>query len=366
MIDPNLQRLVFESDEAYSRSYDEQRLEWIADALDRHIRDCVEYRRLCASVGFSPEEFRRSGDYGLIPLLTTNTFKGREVTSDLQGELVRCYSSGTSGTVSTIVRDNPTLEAFVGSLHSGMREFWPIDDSRRAFVLAPQVVEPTDTWISYVFGFVETFYPTEFFVDPLFRPWRLWRALERVGQSEGIVILAPPSLLLQFLRWLKSENLELSLPADRTLVVTGGGWKDASGDNIGRDQLVAEIGQRLGLPADALRDTFNMVELNTALFQCEHGAIHVPPWLSVRALNPGTLAEQPDGADGVLAFVDPTATSYPAAYLSDDIGSVVSSSCFCGRHGRTLSYRRRLASVEERGCSRQLGRLAQEDSIVPA
>lgn len=350
-----LDHLVFESDRAYSDDFSGRQIEWIADALERHIQHCAAYARLAESQQFSLAEFRATGDLGTVPLLTTNTFKGNEVVSEQQGELVKCFSSGTRGTKSTVIRDNPTLEFFLGALHSGMREFWPIDDSRQAFVLAPQVAAPTDTWISYVFGFVETLYPTRFFVDGMFRPLSLWRALSDVGQDTGIVILAPPSLLASFLGWLDVEGLALDLPPERTLIVTGGGWKTAEGESISRDRLASDAARVLGVPTTALRDTFNMVELNTALFQCELGVTHIPPWLSVRALNPSTLDEQPDEVDGVLAFIDPTATSYPAAFLSDDIGHIRSEPCACGRRGKTLAYRRRLASIEERGCSRQLG-----------
>jgi long-chain-fatty-acid---luciferin-component ligase len=117
-----------------------------------------------------------------------------------------------------------------------------------------------------------------------------------------------------------------------------------------------EVRSRLGLAPKRIRDVFNMVELNTAIFECEAGAKHVPPWLEVTARSGEDLSVMPPGEAGILAYLDPTPLSYPGFVLSDDIGYVGAQECSCGRLGKTLVLQRRLKVVEERGCGRKMDR----------
>jgi long-chain-fatty-acid---luciferin-component ligase len=102
-----------------------------------------------------------------------------------------------------------------------------------------------------------------------------------------------------------------------------------------------------------------MVELNTVLFECDRHRLHIPPWLHVSARDPGTLDALPSGQTGVLAWLDPTAASYPAFLLSDDFGVVNDSACACGRSGESVAIVRRVRKVEARGCALKLDRAAQ-------
>jgi long-chain-fatty-acid---luciferin-component ligase len=91
------------------------------------------------------------------------------------------------------------------------------------------------------------------------------------------------------------------------------------------------------------------------LFECSHKAKHVPPWLYASARDPRTLAEVKSGEPGLLAFADPTPTSYPGFVLSDDFGSVSRRiPCPCGITSDTLTIERRVNKVETRGCALKL------------
>src|SRR5262249_1300905 len=113
---------------------------------------------------------------------------------------------------------------------------------------------------------------------------------------------------------------------------------------------------RLGVERSRVRDVFNMVELNTVLFECEASRKHVPPWLHVSARRAADMSVAPAGEVGLLCYLDPTATSYPGFVLSDDLGHIDDAQCPCGRYGETISISRRLTTIEDRGCGLSLDR----------
>ena len=128
-----------------------------------------------------------------------------------------------------------------------------------------------------------------------------------------------------------------------------------------RADLEERVADRLGVAADSFRDVFNMVELNSLIFECEHGHKHIPPWLYVDARSAATLAPVATGEPGLLAYLDPTPLSYPGFVLSDDVGAVCSLRCPCGIDGAVLQLQRRLSSIEERGCGMKMNRYHVEE-----
>jgi long-chain-fatty-acid---luciferin-component ligase len=358
----DLDELLYEGTDSYSRPVDEQRrLNWLADAAEHHLTVNPVYARLAAHAGFSVERLRDTGDASLIPVISSGTFKRRSLGSADNGWTRRCLSSGTNGSHSVIPRDERTLERFVGSVLHGLREFHGHTSLRRAFVLGPSADEAGDIWFSYVLTLVNLLYDTDFFVvGGELRLEALWRELSELPADVEPTIVAPPGLLLDFLSWMQAENRRVDLGSRGAFVVTAGGWKRRQADAVERGDLEALIDARLGIDRAHVRDAFNMVELNTVLFECEAARKHVPPWLLVRARRAADLSVAPAGEVGVLSYLDPTPLSYPGFVLSDDLGSVDDSQCPCGRYGDTVVLSRRLNTIEDRGCGLTLDRYGRK------
>jgi hypothetical protein len=94
---------------------------------------------------------------------------------------------------------------------------------------------------------------------------------------------------------------------------------------------------------------YGMTELLSQLYEPVLGSgvsgydSYVPaPWLRVRALDPITLAEVPDGTPGLLAFFDLANAASVCHVLTEDIGTV------SGGHVRLQG---RAVGAEPRGCS---------------
>lgn len=360
----SLDQMLFEGIDPYRHEAGDQRFRWILSAVRHHMEHSRVYRRLANSVGFELTQLESTHDLACIPLISSGSFK-RSLFGDLGPGVKRCTSSGTMGTQSVVPRDARTLERFVGSISHGLREFLGHNDSQRAHILGPPPEEAGDLWFAFSLSLTELFNDADYFVhDEQFEPERLYetlRASEGGGDGEP-VIASPPSLLLTLLEWMEQRSVpNLELAPSAGWAVTAGGWKRARNEAIDPQAFGERVHRLLGFEHENIRDVFNMVELNTIIFECDSGSKHVPPWLSVTARSARDLTVLEPGRTGVLAYLDPTPLSYPGFVLSDDLGTISYDPCPCGRKGATLHLERRLEVVEERGCGLKMERYATGD-----
>lgn len=358
-----LDQTIHQGHDSYRRPLKAERHEWIFESVRHHLAASPAYRRLAEASGFSLEECELTGELDAIPLLSSGSFKRRLFDDDGEG-IKQCSSSGTMGTKSLVPRDPRTLERFAASMLNGAREFLAHDEDQVALILGPPPEEAGDLWFAYSLGLAEIFHEADYFVaDERFEPARLYATLSaRDPADRAPVIGAPPSLVAEFCEWMEETGAEpLALAEADGWLVTAGGWKTADDEKIDAAVFRGVVRRQLGLAPEHIRDVFNMVELNTAIFECEAGAKHVPPWLEATARDGEDLAVLPPGKAGILAYLDPTPLSYPGFVLSDDIGYIGAEDCPCGRVGKTVFPQRRLKVVEERGCGRKMDRYGKGD-----
>lgn len=357
----SLDHEIYEGVDSYARDdLARRRLDWIIGAVEHHRAGSPIFQRLCEAQGFSVRELQTIEDLARVPLLSSGMFKKRAVTSAAMGAVKECTSSGTQGSKSVVRRDRRTLERFAGSVVHGMRHFFGKAERRQAFVLGPATEEAGDLWFSYSLSLANMLYDTDFFVrQGRVQLAALLDALQTIDpEIETPLIVAPPSLLLDFCEWLDARHTRVELA--NAYVITAGGWKRRADELVDRDQLARRVASCLAVPAERQRDFFNMVELNTVIFECEHHRKHVPPWLEVIVRRPADLAVAAPGEQGILTYLDPTATSFPCFILSDDFGSLAREPCPCGRRGPTMRLHRRVNGIEERGCGLKMDRYATE------
>jgi long-chain-fatty-acid---luciferin-component ligase len=357
----SLDHVLFEGLADYGPSYAAERFEWIAGAVRHHLDRSDPFRRLAETSRFDWDEFRGGQDLATLPLISSGSFKSELFSTPSGSGIRRCTSSGTMGTISVVPRDSRTIERYVGTILHGLREFIGHNDAQRAFVLGPPVDNAGDLWFSYSLGLAEVLNDADYFVcGDVFAPRRLFRALSDAPPEQETVVIAPPALLLAFVDWMDAEELpSLRLGEHDGWALTAGGWKRKDAEAINRVSFTERITERLGLVPERHRDLLNMVELNTLIFECEYHSKHVPPWLWVSAREPRDMSPLPSGEQGLLAYADPTALSYPSFILSDDFGVVDDGPCSCGRVGPSVRLDRRLNTVEERGCGLKMDRYSK-------
>lgn len=351
---------IFEGRDGYGdTSAAVRRFGWIRRAVEYQLENSAAYARLAGAQQFSLTELTCPSDLARVPLVSSGSFKRGLFVPKAPGDLKLCTSSGTRGTKSIVPRDSRTLERFSGTILHGLREFIGESERRHVFVLGPSTAEAGDLWFAYSLGLAELLQDTDCFVErDQFRMEALEAALSDASDTEPLLV-SPPSLLLSFIEYLEKRGRTLDLGARGGRVLTAGGWKRLGGDVVARAEFVRRIEQQLGVQASAQRDLFNMVELNSVIFECEAQEKHIPPWLEVIVRRPRDLAPAPLGEEGILTYLDPTALSYPGFVLSDDFGVMTDGACSCGRFGRRLAIARRLTSIEERGCALKMDRYTE-------
>lgn len=326
---------------------------------DRAIRAAIEHHRsrnsmfdaYCHRLGLGTGACLPLLDS--IPCLPSSVFKSLpEPVRSETGDGVITTSSGTQGSVSRVFRDDVTLMRFFGTIAASIRRLLDIENSEtKVYNLGPTVEQSQHLWISYVMAGVSLVHDSEFYVDSNVLDRRA--AMEDLADHKGrpAVLVGPPALVVDLAQYVRDQG-GLDLSADLT-VVTIGGWKKRTSERVSRPDLERLVAEAFQVERDGgVRDAFNMVELNTVIMECEHRTFHVPPWLLARARDPKTLKTLKPGETGILAYADPTATSYPCFVLSDDFGSVrEAETCACGITGDVLRVERRINKLETRGCA---------------
>ncbi len=344
---------------------DEMRLSFTVRAIEHHRNHNVLFDRYCEKVGFSTQKIGSDSDLAVVPLLPTGLFKRHPsvvLSGGVSEPIIPTTSSGTHGTISTVPRDDVTIMRFFSSVAIGKRELLGVETfDRQVFNLTPSSREFPNLWIAYVMQGISVLYTTRSYVHAgVIELKRLVADLRKVLPGEEVNIVGPPPVLLDLAIYLNDQP-PLKLGPE-SLVITIGGWKRREGEKIPREKFDREIGSALGIDhASNIRDAYNMVEINTVIFECKSKVKHCPPWMTVRARDSRTLESLPSGQSGLLSFLDPTSLSYPGFVLSDDFGKVEhQAACSCGIVGDTVSIERRVNRVEARGCALKLETLTSD------
>lgn len=352
-----IDRVVFDRS-AFSISNEDQlalQIAFVRATAQYHLERCELFRDYAARIGFDPDDINSELDLGAVPQIPTGVFKRTTVRSGTADARL-CASSGTRGNLSVIWRDRETIQRLLGSIQSGIAEFLddPYEEDVAVINLGPSQEEAGDLWLAYVLGLVELGYETQHMMkDGVLDARAAADAIVAArDRATTIVVIGAPSVMYDVALVCQNDASRHRDDDVRVVSVTAGGWKRQDGGSVDRETFTKTVIEAFGMegPQD-VRDTFNQVELNTVLFECEHGKKHVPPWLHAFTRDTRTFQRQRYGEVGVLSYLDPTALSYPAFIISDDLGIVENKGCVCGRPGKTLLILRRVQRNEHWGCA---------------
>ncbi len=355
-----LDRLVFTEygQQAIVQDDEVLRLRLIRESLAHHLERCPAYAMFAQHLGFSLDSLDQPEDLEHVPQFPASVFKRTSILSTpIEQTAKRCTSSGTQGRISVVHRDRRTIERLLGSTRRGLELLgdW-YEDEVRVLNLGPDQVEAGDLWFAYVMSLIELDYPTRHaVVGGVFDPHRALAELEKLAEAATLPVLAgPPTLVLSVAR-AALERDSISMP--QLAIVTAGGWKREDAQRLDRKEFTELVTRAFGLDDNhRVRDVFNQVELNTVMVECGHHRKHVPPWLHITIRSLTTLEPLPYGEQGLLSYLDPSASSYPCFIIADDVGTVRKGPCDCGWPGRTLELDRRLDRAESWGCALKMDR----------
>lgn len=335
----------------------------IRQAFAHHYEHCPIYRSLCDRKKIVPEDIVSFEDLMKIPLITTRAFKeGLSLTSVPREQVVKVlHSSGTTGTRSLVPRDRITMGRFAESLKKAILHVQ--GESAYVAMMGPSPDELGDLAFSnWARTGCELAEDHEFFLkklsfDPAYTVMKLNATPLRPVQIGGA-----PILIMALADYILTSGDRITTLTEESRITSGGGFKTLKGDIVTREQYNEKLMAAFGVTRDRIRDAYAMAELNGMISECPENLKHVPPWIHCSVRDPADpRAEVPLGAEGVPAFLDACAHSYPGFIVADDIVRMVVAEgerCRCGRIGPCLdSHVRRAEGAESRGCGRHIEEL---------
>ena len=147
------------------------------------------------------------------------------------------------------------------------------------------------------------------------------------------------------------EDIRRQLQSKRIHFVHSGGWKKLEHLRVNREEFDTRLTRELQ-PGSGVVVYYGLVEQVGVIYPlCEHGFRHVPIWADVLVRDPYTLQAVEDQI-GQIQLMNTLAHGAPYhSVLSEDVGSIISGPCPCGRSGKRFELLGRIPQAEVRGCA---------------
>ncbi|MDX1494369.1 MAG: hypothetical protein R3253_09940, partial [Longimicrobiales bacterium] len=358
-------------------------------AFRHQYETCAPYRALCRSRGVTPDAVDAWEEVPAVPATAFKHFDFLAWSGDAGPEGVFRTSGTTRGADLRGRHPVPRLDLYEASLAEPFRrallpEVGRLEgavtgsaasaaDGALFLSLIPSPEAVPDSSLSYMVGAAARRFASDvvWLVDAR-GAWRTGALPDLRDRIDGAAARGAPVLLLgtalAYLHLLEDGDRDASgaaagltspaallqdLPEGARAMETGG-FKGAR-RTVSRDELYRGIEAHTGVPRDRIVNEYGMTELLSQRYEpvltegaASAGAHVPPPWLRVRALDPGTLEPVEEGEEGILAFFDLANLGSVCHILTEDVGSVAD--------GR-VRLRGRAAGAEPRGCSRAMDEL---------
>jgi hypothetical protein len=316
------------------------------------------FRRLCDARGATPGKL---GSWREVPAVPTSAFRSLELTvappTGAPGvETFR--SSGTTAGGSRSVHVHPYPDLYRATVDAAFPAYClPKGDRPAMLVLAPSREEAPDSSLAFMLDHVVSRFGgvgSERAFGPRGVDARAARSWAGARQREGrpVLVLGTTLALADLVASLARMDLRFRLPPGSAVFETGG----AKGRQRGVEppELLAGLGERLGIAPGSVVREYGMTELTSQLYTRAllggDADLYTPPhWVRLRVIDPETLAEAPSGASGLVAIFDLANLSSAVHVLSEDLGRMEAGG---------LRLLGRAPGAELRGCSLTVEELA--------
>jgi phenylacetate-coenzyme A ligase PaaK-like adenylate-forming protein len=323
----------------------------LSDLTRHHAQHCPEYGRLLHAFGVDAGK-RPDCLEDFLPL-TVRQFKQHQLKS-IPDEAVfkTLYSSGTSGTPSTIYLDKEAATNQTKALVKIMQHW--LGKQRLPMLIADHacVIKDRNRFSARgagiqgmaMLGRDHTYALNE---DMSFNVEAVSDFATRY-QNEPVLLFGFTYMVWQYFL---EPLLESGIRLPQGILLHGGGWKklqDQSVDNTTFKARMSEAG------IQRVHNYYGMVEQTGSIFiECEHGHMHAPVYADVIIRDPLSGQSLGPGETGILELLSVLPDSYPGhILLTEDMGRFLGEDdCSCGRKGRYFEILGRIPRAEARGCS---------------
>lgn len=354
---------------AYNKIYDQKGtevlfLEAMRESVEHHRTHNGFYDTLLKECGFSIELLKSVKDCEKIPVIPAQFFKYHEIMS-VKKEAVEIHatSSGTQGQKSQVFLDNESLKLGTKMAIKSMKYHRFISlIPTNYFILGYEPKEGNDMGNVKVALGMTRFAPAKEKVFAL-RPigdryeidyFGIIDAFKRFNKQRlPVRILGFPSYLYMILKAMKDSGLKPLKLNKKSVILTGGGWKNFDDIMIDKNELHQMVEEYLGIPAENCRDFYSAVEHSVAYPECKNHHMHVPIWSRVIIRDVKTLEPLGFNQPGFLSFISPLVSSMPiSSVLMGDMAVLRDGTeCGCGIETPYFEILGRAGMAKVRSCA---------------
>ncbi|PKM94547.1 MAG: acyl-protein synthetase [Firmicutes bacterium HGW-Firmicutes-1] len=334
------------------------------ESINHHRMNCSFYDQLLKTRCFSVESIQSIEDCAKIPLIPAQFFKYYEVLSVKKEEIkIHATSSGTQGQKSQIFLDSESVRlgtkmAIKAIKYHGFISVIPTN----YLILGYEPIEGNDMGSVKIALGITRFAPVKeivFALKPLGDRYEIdyfgiINALNRFDKQRlPVRILGFPSYLYMMLKMIQDSGRKPLKLNEKSIVLTGGGWKKYDDMIIDKDELYLMVEELLGIPERNCRDFYSAVEHSVAYPECENHHMHVPIWSRVIIRDVKTLEPLDFDQPGFLSFISPLVSSVPiSSILMGDMAVLKNGmECGCGITTPYFEVIERVGTAKTRSCA---------------
>lgn len=334
------------------------------ESILHHSRNCDFYGKFIAQRGFKASDIQSLEDCINIPPITAQFFKYHEVLSIKKDEIeIHATSSGTLGQKSQIFLDKESLDLGTKMIIKALKYHGLISIIPTNYlILGYEPKEGNDMGNVKVALGMTKFAPAKEKVFALrslgdgyeIDYFGIINALQRFHRQRlPIRIMGFPSYLYMILKMMKDLKMKPFKFNKRSIVLTGGGWKNFNDMAIDKQELYHMVEELLGIPSENCRDFYSAVEHSVAYPECSNHHMHVPIWSRVIIRDVKTLEPLGFNQPGFLSFISPLVSSTPiSSIIMGDMAVLKDGKdCGCGISTPYFEVMGRAGASKVRSCA---------------
>ncbi|MFW5781813.1 MAG: hypothetical protein ACOCWO_00820 [Candidatus Muiribacteriaceae bacterium] len=357
----NIDRLIFQT-EAFDFSEQSEKLFNLAmlESFGHHYNYSGLYRKVCQKQGVKPFSVTH---YKEIPYTFVSSLKSHKfITGEEKDVEISLSSSGTGGKKTFIYLDMKSLQRIERIVHNIFGALGMVSDYATnyiCFTYDPEIAGDvgtafSDKMLTGLTGEGEVFYTMkysekekDFLLDT---DLTIKKLREYCNMPIPLRILGfPAHLYFTLQQYYDQGGRQLNMP-EGSFIITGGGWKNHTGQEIPKEEFKKMLSDMLGIPVQNIRDHYGMVEHGIPYVDCEHGNMHVPSYSRCHTFDPVTGEIHDKDHEGLLMLFSPYCNSYPSISLISTDKVVIRDDCPCGR-GKYIDLKGRAGKKKHKGCA---------------
>jgi phenylacetate-coenzyme A ligase PaaK-like adenylate-forming protein len=327
----------------------------INDLTRFHMDRCESYRNILSRNRIVPQIIQSVEQ---VPFLPVRLFKHIDLLSVGRGEVVKTItSSGTTGeAVSRVFLDKETSVHQIRSLVKILQDFIGIQRMPMLIIDHPNVIKNRVSFSARGagilglsnFGIDHTYGLQDETMELDFE--KIQAFLDRHHGKPILIFGFTFMVWAYFVRALESCNRKIDL--SKGILLHSGGWKKLQDESVDNVTFKARVKDVTGI--GRVHNFYGMAEqVGTVYVECEQGRLHAPVFSDVVIRDPFDWKPLGIGEEGLIQVLSILPRSYPGhSLLTEDVGEISGiDDCPCGRLGKTILIRGRIAKAEVRGCS---------------